>query len=60
MANLKHHTIGIHGGFLDPFVHFVRTVKDVARKCDLNRNIIFITNGELIRALPTYLRHLES
>ena len=26
MANLKHHTIGIHGGFRKPFVHFVRTV----------------------------------
>ena len=36
--------------------------KDLARKCDLNRNIIFIfiTNGELIRALPTHLGHLES
>ena len=29
MANLKYHTIGIHGGSLDPFVHFVRTVSHI-------------------------------
>ena len=31
MANLKHHTIRIHGGFLEPLVHFVRTVCYVFR-----------------------------